>query len=230
MKNLIITALGVALFVALAIGILVALKQVSSQPSVILTSTNCEPPCWYGIQPGKTNYLEITGLLEQISGLNERNILWDFDKKDRLASVHWTFQRPIDDSLGYIYFDDDKIVNAIKIYTINSLKISDVFKKLGEPELFWTEIGKRESQDEFLEVFLLYPAKGYLVDCIVNIEYGNTQVELKENTPIYLVTYFAPEAYNQLLETQILIDKSVNTRSGTPRPWPGLGLIPIGNK
>ena len=49
-----------------------------------------------------------------------------------------------------------------------------------------------------------------------------------ENTPVFLVTYYFPEDYTELLDTRILIDKPTNTRSGSPQPWPGLGLIPIG--
>ena len=190
MKNTILTILGVTGFIVLAIGILTALKQFSSKPSVILTSTQCDPPCWYGIQPGKTDYLEVIGLLEQISGLSEQNILWEFNKDDRLVNVHWTFQRPIDDSYGYIYFDENKVVEAIKIYTINSITISELFEKLGDPEQYWMEVGNRENQDEYLDIYFLYPTNGYLINCVVNIGHGENQVEINDNTPVYLGSLF----------------------------------------
>ncbi len=227
MKNTILTILGVTAFIVLAIGILTALKQFSTKPSVILTSTQCDPPCWYGIQPGKTDYLEVTGSLEQISGLSEQNIHWEFDKNDRLVNIRWTFQRPIDDSYGYIYFDENKVVKAIKIYTINSLTISELFEKLGEPEQYWAEVGSRKNQDEYLDIYFLYPTNGYLINCVVNIEYGKNQVKINDNTPVYLVAYFSPDMYSELLNTKILINKTASSRSGSAQNWTGLGLIQV---
>lgn len=227
MKNTILTILGVTVFIALAIGILTALKQFSSKPSVILTSTQCNPPCWYGIQPGKTDYIEIPGLLEQISSLGEKNINWEFDKNDRLININWTFQRPVDDSYGYIYFDENKVAKVIKIYTINSLTISELFEKLGEPEQYWMEVGNRENQDEYLDIYFLYPTNGYLANCVVNIEYGKNQVEISNNTPVYLVAYFSPDMYSELLNTKILINKTASSRSGSAQTWKGLGLFQV---
>jgi len=227
MKNMILTILGITVFIVLAIGILTALKHFSSEPSVILTSTQCDPPCWYGIQPGKTDYLEIPGLLEQISGLSERNINWEFNINDRLINVHWTFQRPVDDSYGYIYFDENKVVEVIKIYIINSLTISESFGKLGEPEQYWTEVGTRENRDEYLDIYFLYPTNGYLINCVVNIEYGKNQVEINDNTPVYLVAYFSPDMYSELLNTKILINRTASSRSGSAQNWTGLGWIQV---
>ncbi len=228
MKNFLKTVVGIALFIAIAIGILTVLRNFNRQPSAILTSTECDPPCWYAIQPGKTNSSELPTLLEQI-GLRGEEIIWDFDKNDKLISINWFFHRPVEDSAGFVYFDEDKQVTATTILTINSLSIADIFGKLGEPDEYWTEIGKRENQ-EYLEVFLLYPTKGYLVDCVINIENGSDQVEIKPVSPVFRVTYFDPKAYQDLLETRILIDKSVHARTGSPQPWQGLGIIPIERK
>lgn len=227
MKNLIATVLGVALFIALVLGILTILRHLSSQPSVILTSTNCDPPCWYGIEPGKTGYKDVPVLLEQM-GIREEEVEWEFDKNDTLISVRWTFRHPIEDSSGIVYFDEDKQVSAITIRTINSITIAEIFEKLGKPENYRTEIGKRENREEYLDVYLFYPSQGYLVECVININYGDSHVEILENTPVYSVTYFSSETYDELLETRILIDKSVNARSGSPQPWSGLGFIPVG--
>ena len=227
MKKLIATIIGVAVFTALLLGFLTTLRHFSRPPSVILTST-CDPPCWHGIEPGKTAYKDVPALLERI-GIMEKYVTWEFDKNDTLISARWSFQRPIEDSSGTIYFNDEKQVSAITIRTINSITIAEIFEKLGEPENYITETGTRENKEKYLDLYLFYPSQGYMVECVISIETGSAHVEVTEETPIFRVTYFAPDTYYELLPTRIFINKAVNARSGSSHPWTGLGIIPLEN-
>ena len=54
MKEFLKVAVLMALFFAALIAVLTWARNSNRQPSVILTSTECEPPCWYGIRPGES--------------------------------------------------------------------------------------------------------------------------------------------------------------------------------
>jgi hypothetical protein len=196
---------------------------------VVLTSTECDPPCWYGIKPGQSNSSQVYAILDKLEGVNKDTIMGDYGRhNDKLAEIYWHFQRPMEDSAGYVHFDNDR-VTAVSILTINSLKLDELFEKLGQPAQYWAQIGYGEDR-EYLEVILLYPAKGLLADVILDIENNASQVEIQSTTPVFRVTYFAPEMYAELLKTRILIDKPVNARTGTFQTWSGLGTIAVERK
>ena len=223
MKDFLKTVAGIIFFIAIAVGVLTILRNYNRKPSVVLTSTECSPPCWYGIMPGQTNSSQAFTILERAEGVIKESIMSEYDSSDNLTYIYWYFQRPIEDGMGFIYFDKDR-VTAISILTQYSLRLDDLFEKLGQPEQYWTEIGYGENR-EYLEVILLNPTKGYLADVLIDIENNANQVEIKGTTHVLLVTYFAPEMFQELLKTRILINKSVNTRTGTFQKWSGFGTI-----
>jgi hypothetical protein len=81
-----------------------------------------------------------------------------------------------------------------------------------------------------LEVYLLYPKIGCVATVIIDIEASANQVEIQNTTPVYRVTYFAPEMYQELLETRTLIDKPVNARTGSFQTWSDFGTIEFERK
>jgi hypothetical protein len=223
MKDFLKVIAGIAFFIATAFGILIFIRNFNRQPSVILTSTECNPPCWNGIHPGQTSSSQVYTILDNLNGVNKDSIMDEFDRDYRLNKIYWFFQRPVEDSIGSVHIDDER-VTAITIFTINSLKLADLFDKLGQPDEYWTEIGHGEDR-EYLEAILLYPTKGYLASVIIDIEGGANQVEIQPETPVFRVTYFAPEMYQELLRTRILIDKPASTRADAFQPWSGFGTI-----
>lgn len=223
MKNFLKTVAGLILFFAIAVLALTAIRNINRQPSMVLTSTECNPPCWYGIHPSQTNSSQVYAILDRVNGVNRETIMGEYDRDNNLTKIYWYFQRPVEDGSGSVYFSNDR-VTAINILTINSLKLADLFEKLGQPEIYWTEIGQGENR-EYLEVILLYPTKGYLADVVIDIEGSANQVKIQANTPVFRVTYFAPDMFQELLGTRILIDKAASVRTGTFKPWSGFGTI-----
>lgn len=225
MKIYLKTVGGLVLFFILAIGGLTLLRNFNRQPSMILTSTACEPPCWYGITPGETNANQVYAILDQLESVDKGTITEGYDREFKLNKIYWYFQRPAEDSLGSVNIQDER-VTAITILTINSVKLGELIEKLGQPEKVWTEIGRGENR-EYVNVLLFYPAQGYLVDVLVDLEWNADQVEIKDSTPVYRVTYFAPELFEELLATRILINKAVISRSGSWQAWAGYGTIKV---
>jgi hypothetical protein len=223
MKSFLKVIAGIALFIAIAVGILMFIRKFDRQPSVILTSTECDPPCWYGIHPGQSSASQVYGILDNLNQVSKDSIMGEYDRNYNLTKIYWFFQRPVEDASGSVSIQDER-VTAITISTINSLKLVNLFDKLGQPDEYWTDIGYGENR-EYLEVILLYPAKGYLASLIIDIESDADQVEIQPETPVFRVTYFAPEMYQELLGTRILIDKPASTRTEAFQPWTGFGTI-----
>ncbi len=228
MKSFLKIVAGFMFFIAATAGALTLLRNFNRQPSVILKSAECNPPCWYGIRPGQTNYSEAYATLADLEGVNKDVIMSDYDSNNKLTDIYWYFERPVEDSGGTIYFDDNR-VTAISIFTINSVNLEDLFKKLGQPEQYWTEIGHGENR-EYLEVTLLYPTKGYAAQVIIDIANNANQVKIQAATPVFAVTYFAPQMFQALLKTRILIDTPSSVRTGTFQTWSGFGIIAFERK
>ncbi len=225
MKEFFKTVAWIVLFIVVAAGALIGLKEFLQKPSIILTGTQCDPPCWYGIRPGQKEPYAIYTALSKIQEVNADSLIIENDRDDRISNIHWNFQRPAPDGTGAIYFKDDR-VTAISIVTLNSLKMQEIFEKLGEPESYWIELGQRE-YGEYARVYLFYPTRGALVDALIDIEPGASQVEIRPSTPVFRVTYYDPEQLQMLLETRILIEQAVHARTGRMISWVGLKALPI---
>ena len=213
MKNFLLTIAGIVLFIIIAAAAFTLVKNIMSTPSVILTSTECDPPCWYGIRPGQTNSSQVYATLNRLGVVSVDTITEDYTGNDELTRIDWHFQRPAVDGIGSISFDNDQVI-VINILTVNSLRLVDLFNRMGQPENYWTEIGYGENR-EYLEVVLLYPKKGYLAEVVIDIKDGANQVEIKATTPVFRVTYFVPERFQDLWEAGKLMDTSINPHTGT---------------
>lgn len=221
MKEFLKVAVLMALFFAALIAVLTWARNSNRQPSVILTSTECEPPCWYGIRPGESNSSQAYQTLLQLKTVNGDTIREHMTQLGRLLYIDWYFQRPAEDGAGYLYFDNDRVV-ALRILTVNSLKLEELFEKLGPPETYWAKVGYGENR-EYLDVHLLYPKKGYLAETIIDIAHDANQVEIHATTPVFAVTYFSPGQLDQIPGMGILLSEQIDALQS----WPGYGAISV---
>src|SRR5574340_628421 len=121
MNSFLLLVLSILLFIALALGAISGLDKLLSNPSAILTSTSCDPPCWNGITPGQEDPWAIYETISTLEGVDSASVTINTDKQDRVSNISWNFQRPSPDAQGVIYFKDDR-VQAISILTVDSLK------------------------------------------------------------------------------------------------------------
>ena len=225
MKEYFKVTASLIVFILGALGFLTFARNFNKQPSVILTSTKCTPPCWYGITPGQSTSLQVYSALYNIEGVDKDLILETNNKEGKPTTIAWYFQRPMEDGMGSVHIKND-LVTALSITTVNSLKLADLFDKLGEPEEYWTGIGQREGGEQFLDLLLLAPTKGYVAEVLIDMRAGSDRVEIKASTRVFRITYFSPDMYKELLETRILIDKPSSKR--TPfQNWSSYGSIPV---
>jgi hypothetical protein len=211
------------LFTFGAIGFLTFVRNFDKQPSLVLTSTECASPCWYGITPGQSTSSQVYSALDRIEGVDKDRIFESDTMYGKPFRITWYFKKPVEDGMGSVRIQND-LVTALSIITVNSLKTADLFDKLGEPEEYWTAIEQRDTGEEFLDIMLLAPSKGYVAELVIDMSPGSDQVEIKASTPVFRVTYFSPGMYQELPETRILIDKQ-SSRRASLKEW--TGYVPI---
>jgi hypothetical protein len=225
MKKFSLTILGLLFFAAIVLVSFFLLRVVFYQPSTILTSTECSPPCWNGIQPGVSTFTQVSNSLMQIQGVDAQSVNTTTSLSgEKIDQIIWLFQPMERDVSGTVFFENETVI-AISIMTINSLRVEEAFKLLGEPSLVWPETDP--SAERTVELSLIYPQEGFLVEAQIAMKKETNSVEIARNTRVYRVIYFDPTKYEELLNTRILIRRPLLTRKNTPQPWHGFGLIPV---
>jgi hypothetical protein len=232
MKRFVSVAAGVLLFIGIMVGIIFVLANIRHwPPSTVITSTECDPPCWYGITPGETTPQEATVILVNLDLVSSMNG-WPHDpmfkrETPELNRITWTYIRngTVGDIEGCAYLQDDRIL-AILLSTLGSLTISDAFERLGEPDLVLTRVHRSDTR-EWVRVILIYPTDGYQVEVDINLSVAarDNHVEISANIPVYRVIYFDPSHYEYLIGMKILIDGLGKTALDKARHWQGFGEI-----
>lgn len=225
MKDFVKVVAGFLVFLLLGALASILIRNLSRRPSVVLTDTRCDPPCWAGIVPGQTGSEQAYSILGEMNGVDRDGILFNYDRDDTLTSLQWFFLRPLPDSLGTLHFEQD-IVSALDILTVNALTLEEAVERLGEPALLWSRIGSGENR-EYLDVFLFDPQRGYRLELVLDIPTGSDEVELKPASGVFSVLYFDPQAFQHLLDTGILIGAPGHSFPGTFQAWPGYGSLPV---
>ena len=221
MKDLLKSILGISFIILLLVAGLGLLRNVSSQPSTILSDTSCQPPCWNTIQPGVTTSDEVYSILGEMEGVGL--VQENRTMGGTLRSIFWYFTRPVEDISGEIYFQGDHVA-LISILTVNSLKLGDITTRLTQPEQYWTALGRGENR-EYVTVGLIAPSKGYQVELVINLQNNANFVLIKDSTPVFKVQYFDPAHLNELLTKNTLIP-STATQDALQLPfWAGPGRL-----
>jgi hypothetical protein len=225
MKDFFKVTAALTLFILGSLGFLTFARNFDKQPSALLTSTQCSPPCWYGIHPGRSTTSQVYAVLDNFPDVNKDSILGEYNHYEKLIRIYWFFQRPAEDQMGSVNIDNG-MATAVNISTVNSLKLAELIKKAGEPEAYWLGTGPRDDGEVFADIVLLAPTKGYVAELVTDIDSGSNHVEIKPGTPVFRVTYFSPDMYEELLGTRILIDKPARRRAPL-QMWEGYGSIPV---
>lgn len=232
MKRFFFVVAGILLFFGIIVGIITILANTRQwPPSTVITSTECDPPCWYGIWPGQTTPQEAIGILvnlDLVSSMDGLPYEPMFKRETpQLSRTTWTFSRTgsVGDVEGCAYLHDDRVI-AISLSTLGSLTISDAFERLGDPELVLSRIHKSDTR-EWIRVILIYPTDGYQVEVDINVSASaqDNQVEITADTPVYRVIYFTPSQYEYLVGMKILIDGLGISALDNARHWQGFGKI-----
>ena len=223
MRYFLKSILGIGLFVLLLLGGLYLVRNLNRQPSVVLSDDTCQPPCWNTIQPGVTTSDQAFTILSETDGVELATLQENLTLGGAVRSISWLFSRPVEDTAGEIYFQDDRTA-LISILTVNTLKLGDITARLGSPEQYWTAIGRGENR-EYVTVGLLAPTRGYQVELVINLQDQASSVQIKDSTRVFKVKYFAPAMLNELLARNDLIPNTAIQEANNLPAFPGPGWL-----
>lgn len=148
----------------------------SKTDSDLVGNEKCSPPCWMGIQPGKTTKDDAVKLLKEIEA----------DGGGRLTILDTGIIKWLNNSKKnyYLYTDSDLIVKVEINFRTKSMDLDEVISLFGEPSNL--HLGKIRDGGYFISVF--YPEKG-----LVFVAGGDKSLyEIYPSMPIALVYFLQP--------------------------------------
>lgn len=225
MNNKIIMCITVLFRCLLIIVIGEVLASCKPRPSTVLQDISCEPPCWYGITPGKSTKDDVKLLLPKITEIDPNSIEdTDITTGGTYDHIKWRFDSGDGDFGGVIYFRDG-IVASIGIGPKKgAINLEDAIEKFGEPE--FTYAYKEKGEIDRMVIFLLYPTKGYMF--LYNSgQFRSGSDSVEPTHPIEYVDYMDPMLFNELVTSHpfLGISQDLATLQQNMRPWEGYGDI-----
>lgn len=189
-------------------------------------NAECQLPCWWGITPGKTTWLEARHFLESVSMyiLEEKSSKL---KDVSIATVAIPLPSPYSNAtyMAHKYFVKNGVVDSIEVYNFNlaySYYIPKFLDTYGQPEEVWIRtFAKEEMGIQNYMVDLFYQNLGVLLEYStgeplddVNGKLQNCLIKDMDSPFIFL---WSPE--EQILSFQDAKQKFLDT-SNLPEPKP----------
>jgi hypothetical protein len=178
----------------------------SKTDSALVGNEKCSPPCWIGIQPGKTTKVDAVKLLKGIEA----------NGGGRLTILDTGIIKWLDNSKKnyYLYTDGDLIVKVEIDFRSDSMDLDEVISLFGEPASL--HLGKLRDGGYFVSVF--YPEKG-----LVFVAGGDKSLyEIYPSMPIALVYFLQPSDISTIVPS--LFGKDIVSETlANIQEWNGYG-------
>jgi hypothetical protein len=195
LKNQIAVYAGFLLFASIAMVSASCVNNGSPEErinAIVMSSPNCQAPCWNGLQPGQSATDEFLSVVENASGENFRDL--EFRSSAVWSGYQWT-----DSSSGFSISMEvtNERVRQIGFQPRNDLPLEAVVGTIGSPQSYVAVYSWGER--EFVTILLFYTDVGVIVksrvlwhdidtiDCGFEID-GSMQVR-----EIYLTQPKSPE-------------------------------------
>lgn len=132
--------------------------QPGSSPKSSVFDDVCEPPCWQGIDPGKTTKEEALQVLAMISAIEQGSIesASTVEPNDR---IKWSWNANAVDFSGRIFLQENVATLIAIAPKDNRVQVKEVIDRLGEPEEILAF--RTKGEQSIISVYFLYPSKGY---------------------------------------------------------------------
>ncbi len=201
--------------------ILILLNGCRTNNSNILNDTDCSPPCWNGIEPGKTNRQQALSILNNKSSIDQDSIeTWSlFEIND---SIKWDFKPSSGNRFGNLYFIKDTVVGSNFIPIKSKLLLGTVINYLGNPDNIL--VIKHTQEKNYLSIFLGYPSKGTVILISINSYKEGDKAFLSENSVVDGIWYVEPELYNELI-SKLITGIPTDIVENNTHQWIGYGDV-----
>ncbi len=228
-RSLIISKKTVIHYVFFILSIFVITNCGTNSPGLVLSS-DCKPPCWFGIEPGKTTENEAISKLKGTSIVEDNSILTHGNKWLIFDDIVY-FNLKNKTVTGEVFIINDKTV-MIQFSGDLSITFSKAIEEFGEPTYILnipTYSGPPGGISSNAVIIALIPKIGIEVAYNTKDISTSDRSKLKPENNISLLTYFDSTVYNQLLDAGLF---SLGFLNGTETqkymiPWSGYGDINI---
>lgn len=215
-SKVLISLIGIVLFVS-------ACQSKPSEFPPVFSDNTCEPPCWANINPGKTTETDVRNILRDMSSVKKDSI---FSRSlEGFDGIYWKFSNGSDGQV--------KVINGI-VWSLGfssplneslHLTLDQAIEKYGEPEYVLSQYNP--NIPDWGGVTFIYPKIGVMFSYASHVEKNKYKGVLRPETPISSISYFSPEAYQEIYEN-FYIDPpewSAEIVKASMYPWKGYGSI-----
>lgn len=171
--------------------------SVNNETKNFLSGSDCQPPCLYGIVPGKSNIDNIKSGISSIP--NVHDIVWIGKWSTYSDLLYFKFQNSGQE--GEVSFINH-IVDHILLYQKLNLTTGQIFALYGEPKSIFIS-DQKSGSSRVHRVNLLYPQKGIILSYDINPYLKSIQIT--QNINIEYVILLEPDLFDQFIFTSPLI-------------------------
>lgn len=215
------------IYTCLAICLILIHLLTACQPSsaIILLSSECEPPCWKGIYPGRTTKDEAAYLLNTLPEVDQSSITFNGRPRDIFEDViYFDFKKR--GLGGWIHISNGK-VSFIQFFSeggngVLGISFSNALKQLGEPQYILnipTTGGIPGAPTTSYRIFAFHPERGISFNFDTRQQPAYRRSELRPENKLGGIAFFDPEFFEQLLDAGYFSPREYWT------PWDGYGKI-----
>lgn len=179
-----------------------------------LTRQPCAPPCWYGLEPGKSNIGEVRQVLKTLEFVDQSSVKeYGSTYRDKGATeIHWGCTHPVAQECGIATISGGHLVELL-LDIQYPLTFQDAVDQLGPPDYisqapYAVEVGG-------CIVALYWPERGIYAD----------KIETHSDDPCRQLA--AGKSISRTLGISFLVFEVPNSLKGGPdqglpyAPWPG---------
>ena len=173
----------------------------------LVGSDGCYPPCWVGIEPGKTNKVEAIHLLEQMEIEKKGNVI--VLDADTIKWLNSTTKR-------YYLYSENGIINKIKIdFRPVSTSLEEVILRFGDPNRM--KLGEIDEGGYLVTIY--YPHKGLVI-----VVSGNKSLyEVYPDMEVVFVYYLQPGSITDI-ESTLSGKDAASENFQNLKMWVGYGM------
>lgn len=212
---------------------LIILSACQPKPDSVFFDPNTSLPGWRGIIPGETSMGDAISLinnmpdLDLMAGCTKQYEYLGFESIRCYLNNKVDFTlRAENDIVQIIVLGPSTISIWYYFFNPNSISLENAIKRLGTPELV---INSGRSLTSWYDQLLINPEIGYMIS--YPPEYSRNKRWPDEINPkgrVWLVFYFNPEKFDELIDRGIIQAGITSTSEETReriRSWKGYGLI-----
>ena len=173
--------------------------------TVLMPSPDCEPPCWRGLQPGKTTASEAINLLKSIEEIDPDSIEEEYlDDEVLPTEIHrfgWAFPTPALERRGRADFVEGRLAWLWFTAHEPSLSLGRALNDLyGEPDSVLVTTISHDSK--WTQIILLYLEKGIALTLVIK-DYPGETVKIDPEMPVSETTYYDTGLYDLVAELSV---------------------------